>query len=88
MKELERTILLLKKVVEKTRAENDQLKQGPGVMAGEKLTALQAENNQLKVSQGPGVMAGEKLTALQAENNQLKVRRVGRNKLPHCDLWW
>ena len=61
MKELERTILLLKKVVEKTRAENDQLKQGPGVMAGEKLTALQAENNQLKVSQRPGVMAGEKL---------------------------
>ena len=58
MKELERTILLLKKVVEKTRAENDQLKQGPGVMAGEKLTALQAENNQLKVSRCSRSVAG------------------------------
>lgn len=48
-KELEKTILLLKKVVEKTRAENEQLKRGPGVLAQEKLHALQVENSGLKV---------------------------------------
>ena len=50
VKELEKTVLLLKKVVEKTRAENEQLKRGPGVMAGEKLQALQTENTALKVT--------------------------------------
>ena len=53
VKELEKTVLLLKKVVEKTRAENEQLKRGPGVMAGEKLQALQTENTALKVSNQP-----------------------------------
>jgi len=48
-KELERTIALLKKVVEKIQAENEQLKKAPGVISAEQLKVLQLENKGLKV---------------------------------------
>jgi len=40
---------VLKKMVEKTRAENERLKKTPAFTSSEQLTALQAENDELKV---------------------------------------
>ena len=40
---------MLKKMVEKTRAENERLKKTPAFTSSEQLTALQAENDELKV---------------------------------------
>ena len=48
-RELEKTIALLKKVVERTQAENHELKKAPGVVSQEQLISLQHENNGLKV---------------------------------------
>ena len=75
VKELEKTVLLLKKVVEKTRAENEQLKRGPGVMAGEKLQALQTENTALKVSDHTS--AAEVATAVQVATAAEHVSAAG-----------
>ncbi|XP_069485433.1 centrosomal protein of 290 kDa isoform X2 [Ambystoma mexicanum] len=46
--ELEKTIGLMKKVVEKVQRENDELKKAPGVVSNEKLAALEEENEKLK----------------------------------------
>ena len=43
-------IAVLKKAHEKARAENEQLKKGPGYVASEQMNALQKENQSLKVS--------------------------------------
>lgn len=48
--ELERVIAVLKKALEKTQAENEQMKKGPGYVATEQMNALQKENQSLKVS--------------------------------------
>ena len=48
-KELEKTIALLKKVVEKVQAENENLKKAPGVVSTEHIKHLQIENQGLKV---------------------------------------
>ncbi len=47
-RELEKTIALLKKVVERTQQENEQLKRSPGV-SNEQVKLLQTENQALKV---------------------------------------
>ncbi|XP_052811330.1 centrosomal protein of 290 kDa-like [Mya arenaria] len=47
-RQLEKTIALLKKVVERVQSENEQLKKAPGVVSNEKLHNLQLENDGLK----------------------------------------
>ena len=49
-RELEKTIALLKKVVERTQQENEQLKKAPGVVSQEQVRMLRGENQGLKVS--------------------------------------
>ncbi|KAL3314696.1 hypothetical protein Ciccas_006685 [Cichlidogyrus casuarinus] len=46
--ELEKMILRLKKVLERTLAENERLKMAPGVMGEERLLVLNKENQKLK----------------------------------------
>ncbi|MBN3288056.1 CE290 protein, partial [Polyodon spathula] len=46
--ELEKTIGLMKKVVERVQRENEELKKAPGVVSKEKLTGLERENEKLK----------------------------------------
>ncbi|XP_029457510.1 centrosomal protein of 290 kDa [Rhinatrema bivittatum] len=46
--ELEKTIALMKKVVERVQRENDDLKKAPGVVSNEKLSNLEMENEKLK----------------------------------------
>ncbi|KAG8439537.1 hypothetical protein GDO86_005659 [Hymenochirus boettgeri] len=47
--ELEKTIALMKRVVEKVQRENDELKRTPGVVSSEKLLSLEQENEKLKL---------------------------------------
>ncbi|XP_030069982.1 centrosomal protein of 290 kDa [Microcaecilia unicolor] len=47
--ELEKTIALMKKVVERVQRENDELKKAPGVVSNEKLSNLEMENEKLKL---------------------------------------
>ncbi|KAL4233575.1 hypothetical protein ACF0H5_008256 [Mactra antiquata] len=47
-RQLEKTIALLKKVVERVQSENEQLKKAPGVVSNERLQNLQMENEGLK----------------------------------------
>ena len=49
VRELEKTISLLKKVVERVQAENEQLKKAPGIITNEQLQELQMENQGLRV---------------------------------------
>ena len=49
-RQLEKTIALLKKVVERVQSENEQLKKAPGVVSNERLQHIQMENDGLKVS--------------------------------------
>ncbi len=49
-RELEKTIALLKKVVERTQQENESLKKSPAFMNNEQLRMIQAENQSLKVN--------------------------------------
>ncbi|XP_051886600.1 centrosomal protein of 290 kDa isoform X2 [Pristis pectinata] len=46
--ELEKTIGLMKKVVERVQRENEELKKAPGVVSSEKRTGLEMENEKLK----------------------------------------
>ncbi|XP_066579627.1 centrosomal protein of 290 kDa isoform X1 [Amia ocellicauda] len=46
--ELEKTIGLMKKVVERVQRENESLKKAPGVVSRDQLTALENENEKLK----------------------------------------
>ncbi|XP_077790920.1 centrosomal protein of 290 kDa isoform X12 [Podarcis muralis] len=46
--ELEKTIGLMKKVVERVQRENEELKKAPGVVSNEKLASLEQENECLK----------------------------------------
>lgn len=46
--ELEKTIGLMKKVVEKVQRENDQLKKASGLLTSEKMATLEEENEKLK----------------------------------------
>ncbi|XP_004602776.2 centrosomal protein of 290 kDa isoform X2 [Sorex araneus] len=46
--ELEKTIGLMKKVVEKVQRENDQLKKASGILTSEKMTSIELENENLK----------------------------------------
>ncbi|XP_077195096.1 centrosomal protein of 290 kDa isoform X2 [Paroedura picta] len=46
--ELEKTIGLMKKVVERVQRENEELKKAPGVVSSEKITSLEQENECLK----------------------------------------
>ncbi|XP_055971464.1 centrosomal protein of 290 kDa [Sorex fumeus] len=46
--ELEKTIGLMKKVVEKVQKENDQLKKASGIMTTEKMASIELENENLK----------------------------------------
>ena len=48
-RQLEKTIALLKKVVERVQSENEQLKKAPGVVSNDRLQNLQSENEGLKV---------------------------------------
>lgn len=48
--ELEKTIGLMKRVVERVQKENEDLKKAPGVVTNEKLSNLELENERLKVS--------------------------------------
>ena len=47
--ELEKTIALMKKVVERVQRENDQLKRAPGVVSNQLLEDLKIENQDLQV---------------------------------------
>ena len=49
-RELEKTIALLKKVIERTQMENEQLKRGSQMLGSEQYQALKDENQGLKVS--------------------------------------
>uniref|UniRef100_A0A8C3U6T2 Centrosomal protein 290 n=1 Tax=Catharus ustulatus TaxID=91951 RepID=A0A8C3U6T2_CATUS len=54
--ELEKTIGLMKKVVERVQRENEELKKAPAMVSNEKLLGLEEENERLKVQiflQGP-----------------------------------
>ena len=51
-RELEKTIALLKKVVERVQQENEKLKKAPGVVGTEQLALLKRENEGLKVRTG------------------------------------
>ncbi|XP_066447592.1 centrosomal protein of 290 kDa isoform X2 [Eleutherodactylus coqui] len=46
--ELEKTIGLMKRVVERVQRENEELKKAPGVLTSEKLSNLELENEKLK----------------------------------------
>ncbi|XP_006870766.1 PREDICTED: centrosomal protein of 290 kDa [Chrysochloris asiatica] len=46
--ELEKTIGLMKKVVEKVQRENEQLKRASGILTSEKMTNIELENEKLK----------------------------------------
>ncbi|XP_028638864.1 centrosomal protein of 290 kDa [Grammomys surdaster] len=46
--ELEKTIGLMKKVVEKVQRENEQLKKASGIMTSEKMATIEEENRKLK----------------------------------------
>ncbi|XP_060101141.1 centrosomal protein of 290 kDa [Heteronotia binoei] len=46
--ELEKTIGLMKKVIERVQRENEELKKAPGVISNEKMTSLEQENECLK----------------------------------------
>ncbi|KAM9311658.1 centrosomal protein of 290 kDa [Gastrophryne carolinensis] len=46
--ELEKTIGLMKRVVERVQRENEELKKAPGVVTNEKLSSLKLENERLK----------------------------------------
>ena len=47
--QLEKAVAVLKKMVEKTRAENERLKKTPAFTSADQLEALQKENTELKV---------------------------------------
>lgn len=47
--ELEKTIGLMKKVVEKVQRENEQLKRASGILTSEKMANIEKENEKLKV---------------------------------------
>lgn len=47
--ELEKTIGLMKKVVEKVQRENEQLKKASGILTSEKMATIEEENEKLKV---------------------------------------
>ncbi|XP_065790240.1 centrosomal protein of 290 kDa isoform X1 [Muntiacus reevesi] len=47
--ELEKTIGLMKKVVEKVQRENEQLKKASGILTSEKMASIEMENENLKV---------------------------------------
>lgn len=51
-RELEKTIALLKKVVERVQQENEKLKKSPGLVSTEQMALLKRENEGLKVSTG------------------------------------
>jgi hypothetical protein len=48
--QLEKAVAVLKKLVEKTRAENERLKKLPSFVSSDQLNNLQAENAELKVN--------------------------------------
>ena len=50
MPELERTVGLMKKVVERVQQENEQLKKAPGVTTQTEIHNLKDQNRELKVS--------------------------------------
>ncbi|OWK16629.1 CEP290 [Cervus elaphus hippelaphus] len=60
--ELEKTIGLMKKVVEKVQRENEQLKKASGILTSEKMASIEMENENLKETE-----AAEKLRI--AKNN-------------------
>ncbi|KAH9503689.1 hypothetical protein Btru_067161 [Bulinus truncatus] len=69
-RELEKTIALLKKVVERVQAENNALKKAPGVVSQEQLNLLKRENEGLKnqleeLRQTMGLELSERYTAQQ-----------------------
>ncbi|XP_055888045.1 centrosomal protein of 290 kDa-like [Biomphalaria glabrata] len=69
-RELEKTIALLKKVVERVQAENTALKKAPGVVSQEQLNLLKRENDGLKsqleeLRQTMGLELSERYTAQQ-----------------------
>ncbi|KAH3726744.1 centrosomal protein of 290 kDa-like [Dreissena polymorpha] len=69
-RQLEKTIALLKKVVERVQSENEQLKKAPGVVSNERLQNLQLENEGLKsqleeLRQRVGATLSERYTSQQ-----------------------
>ncbi|XP_075810740.1 centrosomal protein of 290 kDa isoform X1 [Microtus pennsylvanicus] len=69
--ELEKTIGLMKKVVEKVQRENEQLKKASGIMTSEKMTNLEEENEKLKTE----------LEKLKAHfGHQLSIQYESKNK--------
>jgi len=49
--ELEKTVALMKKVVERVQRENEQLKKAPGVVSNQVMEQLKSENQVLKVQE-------------------------------------
>ncbi|CAL1542937.1 unnamed protein product [Lymnaea stagnalis] len=69
-RELEKTIALLKKVVERVQAENTALKKAPGVVSQEQMNLLKRENDGLKhqmeeMRQAMGLELSDRYTAQQ-----------------------
>ncbi|XP_053396760.1 centrosomal protein of 290 kDa-like [Mercenaria mercenaria] len=69
-RQLEKTVALLKKVVERVQSENEQLKKAPGVVSNERLQNLQLENEGLKsqmeeLRQKVGATLSERYTSQQ-----------------------
>jgi len=48
--ELEKTVALMKRLVERVQRENDQLKKAPGVVSNQQLEEMKSENQLLKVT--------------------------------------
>uniref|UniRef100_A0A0B7A909 Uncharacterized protein n=1 Tax=Arion vulgaris TaxID=1028688 RepID=A0A0B7A909_9EUPU len=77
-RELEKTVALLKKVVERVQAENTALKKAPGVVSQEQLSLLKRENDGLKrqleeMRQQYGQELSERYTAQQEGTAKMAV---------------
>ncbi|XP_036025462.1 centrosomal protein of 290 kDa [Onychomys torridus] len=79
--ELEKTIGLMKKVVEKVQRENEQLKKASGIMTSEKMANIEAENDKLKAElEKLKAHLGRQLSAQYESKNKGTERIVAENE--------
>ena len=90
VRELEKTIALLKKVAERTQEENERLKKAPGVVAGGELQQLRMDNEQLHVQlEEARSQMGAKLTerySIKEQGYYLYISFAICNSLPSTSL--
>ncbi|XP_042119236.2 centrosomal protein of 290 kDa isoform X3 [Peromyscus maniculatus bairdii] len=85
--ELEKTIGLMKKVVEKVQRENQQLKKASGIMTSEKMANIEAENDKLKAElEKLKAHLGRQLSVQYESKNKGTERIVAENERLRKDL--